>query len=444
MFRKSQGAMLALLVACMPLLARAQDGAVERLRIHGSNTLGAKLVPALVESWLRSIGYVHVQRHPVSAQRIDIAAVRDGVPLVVEIEGRGSAAGMRDLIDGNAELAMLARAPSKQERDNGWQLGNLDSADQAFVVALDGIAAVVRNDSPVRALRIDQLRAVLSGRLHDWRDVGGPSLAIHAHVPVRDSGSREFLEQRVLGGAAPDAQVVVDPSARATFDAIAADPGAIGIVSLRDPLPSGTRALAIADGGDAVAPARLQVLSEDYPLTRRLTLYGGQMMTALGRSFALYAMTAEGQQAVADAGHIALAVRPVAQQHVTAGWRPYADLVADAERMPLSLRFNYQNPYSLFDSRSERDLERLAAFMRLPRNRGRSALIVAFAAPAPGTSALMATIASNDRADIVAAQLQRLGVRVGRARGLGATRPLAGASALDARFRNERVEVWLR
>jgi phosphate transport system substrate-binding protein len=204
------------------------------------------------------------------------------------------------------------------------------------------------------------------------------------------------------------------------------------------------RTLAIADGGDPVAPTRLQVLSEDYPLMRRLTLYGGQMMTALGRSFALYATTAAGQQAVADAGHIALTLRPVAQQPVTSGWPPYAELVADAERVPLSLRFNYQNPYSLFDSRSERDLERLAAFMRLPRNRARSATVVAFAAPAPGTSALMATIASNDRADIVAAQLQRLGVRVGRARGLGAARPLAGASAMDARFRNERVEVWLR
>lgn len=444
MFRNSRGAVLALLVACMPLAGHAQDGTVDRLRIHGSNTLGAKLVPALVESWLRSIGYVRVQRHQVSPERLDIAAVRDGMPLVVEIEGRGSASGMRDLIDGNAELAMLARAPNAQERDDGWQLGSLDSADQSFVIALDGIAAVVRNDSPVRALRVDQLRGVLSGRMRDWREVGGPPAAIHAHVPATGTGSREFLEQRVLGNVGPDAQVVVDRSTRATFAAVAGDPGAIGIVSLRDPLPPGVRALAIADGGDAVAPARLQVLSEDYPLTRRLTLYGGQMMTALGRSFALYAMTAAGQQSVADAGHIALTLRPVGQQPTATGVRPYVDLVADAERLPLSLRFNYQNPYSLFDSRSERDLERLAAFMRLPRNRERSALVVAFASPVPGASALMATIASNDRADIVAAQLQRLGVRVERARGMGAARPLAGASAMDARFRNERVEVWLR
>ena len=168
------------------------------------------------------------------------------------------------------------------------------------------------------------------------------------------------------------------------------------------------------------------------------------MMTALGRSFALYAMTAAGQQTVADAGYIGLTLRPVDQRMAAPASHSYAGLVANAERLPLSLRFNYQNPYSLFDSRSERDLDRLVAFMRLPRNRERSALVVAFVAPERGASTLMETLASNDRADIVAAQLQRMGIRVGRARGLGAARPLAGPSSVDARFRNERVEVWLR
>ena len=444
MFQRSRGACLALLMACMPMWAHAQDGAVDRLRIHGSGTLGARLVPSLVESWLRSMGYSHVQRHQATPRRIDIAAVRDGLPLVVEIDGNGSSTGMRDLIDGNAELAMLSRAPTAGERDAGWQLGNLDSADQAFVVALDGIAVVVRADNPVHALRIDQLRALFSGRAREWRALGGSSVPVHAHVPADGSGSRELLAQRVLGGAPPGASVQVDRDVQATLAALKADPGAIGVVNLRVPLPPGLRALAIADGGEAVAPGRMQVLSEDYPLLRRLTLYGGQMMTALGRSFALYAMTAPGQQAVADAGHIALTLRSATQTADMPRWRPYADLVSDAERLPLNLRFNYQNPFSLFDSRSEQDLDRLAAFMRLPRNRQRSALVVAFAAPTPGTGALMATIASNDRADIVAAQLQRLGIRVGRARGLGAARPLAAPSAIDARFRNERVEVWLR
>ena len=425
------GALCALLLCTVSLSSQAQ--VVERLRIHGSGTVGARLVPVLVEAWLHALGYERVRRHATGPGRLEIGGIRDGEPLVVEIDGNGSAAGMRDLIAGDAELAMLARAPTARERDAGWQLGNLDSADQAFVLALDGLAVVVRDDSTLRQLDLRRLRSLLLDR------DGG----MRAYLPARGTGSREFLDERVLGGEARRVRAAGEGDARATLAAVMADRDAVGVVNLREPLPRVVRALAISDGGQAIAPDRLHVLSEDYPLTRRLALYGGQMMTALGRSFALYTMTAGGQRAVARSGHVALDLREGVRLAAHA-WPPYAELVGRAERLPLSLRFNYRNPFSLFDSRSERDLDRLAAFMREPRNRGRSALVVAFSDPAPGSSALMSTIASNDRADIVAAQLQRLGIAVQRARGLGAALPLASASAPDARFRNERVEVWLQ
>lgn len=427
-----QGALCALLLCSVSLSSHAQ--VVERLRIHGSDTVGAKLVPTLVEAWLRSIGYQRVHRYQAGPQRLEIGGMRDGEPLVVEIDGNGAAAGMRDLIAGDAELAMLARAPTARERDAGWQLGNLDSADQAFVLALDGLAVVVRDDNPLRDIDLGRLHALLAGR--------GES-GLKAYLPARGTGSREFLDERVLGADAGRVRAAGEGDARTTLAAVAADRNAIGVVNLRVPLPRGLRALAVSDGGQAVAPDRLHVLSEDYPLTRRLALYGGQMMTALGRSFALYTMTTAGQRAVAQAGYLSLDLQPGARLAAHA-WPPYAELVGRAERLPLSLRFNYRNPFSLFDSRSERDLDRLAVFMREPRNRGRSALVVAFSDPLPGANGLISTIASNDRADMVAAQLQRLGVPVQRARGLGAALPLASASAPDARFRNERVEVWLQ
>ncbi|MEJ7745246.1 MAG: hypothetical protein WKF61_00515 [Luteimonas sp.] len=50
-----------LLFLLLPLQVAAQDD-VERLRIHGSNTVGARLMPTLVESWLDSIGYKKIKR----------------------------------------------------------------------------------------------------------------------------------------------------------------------------------------------------------------------------------------------------------------------------------------------------------------------------------------------------------------------------------------------
>src|SRR5690242_8628931 len=96
--------------------ARAQDD-VERLRIHGSNSIGARLMPALVEDWLASMEYRQVRRVPRSPAQLEIHAVRDGLPLVVEIGKPGSAPGFAALVRGDAELAMLARQPDARERD---------------------------------------------------------------------------------------------------------------------------------------------------------------------------------------------------------------------------------------------------------------------------------------------------------------------------------------
>lgn len=436
-----------LAIACMLMafapLALAQDAAVERLRIHGSNTLGAQLVPALVESWLRSIGYEDVRRAQAGRARTEVRAHREGAPLVVEIDRRGSASGMHDLIEGRAEIAMMSRDPSAQEREDGWQLGDLGSAEQEFVVALDGIAVLVQAANPVRQLSIAQLRGVLSGRIRNWRELGGADAPIFVNLGPAGSGSLEFLRQRVMGGEALAAPGLRHARNTWLANTVATGRTAIGVVSLRTKVPAGVRALAISDGGEAIAPSPMQIMSEDYPLMRRMTLYGGQMMGALGRSFALYTIARSGQQAVARAGHLGVMLRPAPQEVPgRAVPREYAELVAQAQRVPLSLRFNYANTLSIFDSRAERDLDRLAAFMRLPQNRRRTAVIVAFSARDGGTT-LMATMASNDRADLIANQLQLRGVAVRRARGLGALRPLVAPTAPDARFRNERVEVWL-
>ena len=224
--------------------------------------------------------------------------------------------------------------------------------------------------------------------------------------------------------------------------AVAGDPAAIGIVGLRSRVPNRARPLAISSGGLAVYPTPLAILSEDYPLTRRYSLYGGQLMSALGRSFALYSTTRRAQEAVAAAGHFAVTLRPTAQLPLPAASAEYTRLVAGAQRLPLSLRFNLAGTQSIFDSRAANDLERLVAFMRLPPNRSRHAVVVAFGNQEAG-GALVSTLISNDRADIVAGYLQERGVTVRSANGLGTARVLSAPTQPGARFRNERVEVWM-
>lgn len=427
------------LALCLSLFAFAASAAeVEKLRISGSNTLGAQLIPVLVNEWLKTAGYSDLRTESRNPSVTWIHAVRDGQPLVVEIYKRGSATGMQALIDGEAELAMMSRRPNARELDNGWQLGDLSGPEQEFVLAIDGVVAVVSEDNPVRAISKAQLRDLYAGKIRNWSQLGGRDAPIRARHGRLHSASVEFFRDSVMGGDAVAGDVQVDAKVPAVK--LAADD--IAILPLRSRLPAGSRLLSVSDGGVAIAPTRLNILSEDYPLLRRYSLYGGKLMSALGRSFALFTMTSAAQRAVARANHIAVMLRPAPQSQVVFADAKYRKLVAGAQRLPISLRFNLAGTQSLFDSRAAQDLERLVAFMRLPINRNRHAVLVAFGSAEAG-SALISIQLSNERVDLVADYLHARGVNVSRAQGFGSAFPLASAGRADTRFRNERVEVWV-
>lgn len=427
-----------LLLSSMPAMAQYADA--ERLRIHGSNTLGANLVPVLVQAWMKSIGYEDIERIERGASMTEVRGIRDGAPLVVEVAKHGSAAGMAAIVAGNAEVAMMARTPNAQEVEAAWQLGDLRSPEQEFVVALDGILVLVHRDNPVRALGIEQLRGIYSGRITNWAQLGGVDAPIRVITPSA-GGDRDMLRDRVLAGELiTGARIERLPTQVAS--AVSGDRNAIGIAGLRSQVGPLVRPLAVSDGGEALFPTRLNILSEDYPLVRRYSLYGGQMMSALGRSFALFSVGREAQLAVARAGHIAVTLRPATQQPVRGRQRDYVSLITGAERLPLSLRFNRGGLQSMFDSRAQYDLDRIVAFMRLPQNAGRQAMVVAFGAKDPGGS-IVSTLVTSDRANVVADYLQQRGIVVRRSVGLGAMRPLVAFANPAAAFINDRVEIWI-
>lgn len=436
-----------LLFCCVSAMAHAQVDA-ERVRIHGSQTMAVRLVPAVAEAWLRDIGYQDIRRVQAAAATTEIHASRDGQPLIVEIAASSSAQGFADVVAGEAHIAMMTRRPDAAELDEGWQLGDLSSHDQEFVLALDGAAVVVHRDNPIARLDISQLRRIFSGQVRDWRDVGGRAGPIRLQMVSTANSARDLVDERVMrgNGYGLSRQHADGPS---LLRAIAADPQAIGFITLRQPWGEGVRPVAIAEGGHAVAPTRLNVQSEDYPLTRRMYLYGSQMMGALSRSFALYAMGQRGQEAVAAAGHLGVTLRPGYQPPSLFGPAEYRQLIGQATRLPLSLRFNLSSnndsgvASSVYDSRSVRDLERLAAFMRLPVNQGKRLLVIGFADVGTSTSVAATMMMSNDRADLVAHELMAMGLPVLHARGMGAQVPLRAPADASARFRNERVEIWM-
>ncbi|OGT60758.1 MAG: hypothetical protein A3E01_07595 [Gammaproteobacteria bacterium RIFCSPHIGHO2_12_FULL_63_22] len=425
-------------LACQSVAAQVDD--TERLRIHGSNLLGARLVPALVESWLKDIGYSQVKRRDLGPTRTEIGAVRDGVPLIVEIDKRGTASGLQAIIAGEAEICMSARQPNAQEIDDAWQLGDLKSPTQEWVVGLDGLVLLVSPDNPVQALGKQQLRDVLAGRIRDWQQLGATAGPIAVHTLSTASGTQEALTRIVLAGDKTMPGLVRHSTQAKVLAAVRSDPRSIGIIGLRAPR-GGLRALAISTGGRSISPDTLGIASEDYPLTRRVYFHTGQMITALGRGFAQWVVSPAGQAAVERSQFVSLSVRPQAPGRIDRAPAEYQQMVSNAQRLPMTLRFS--TGLDLFDSRARQDIERLAAFMKRPENAKRRVVLMGFANPQP-RSPMQSLFMSQERADLVSSEMLALNMKVVTVRGFGGKMNLLDASQPASRYWNDRVEVWLR
>ena len=433
-------ACLALVLVAIAALAQAQEAEPERLRIHGSNLIGQQLAPSLVESWLRSIGYGDIRCVERGRARTEIFASRDGEPLVVEIDKRGTASGFKDLVAGDAEIAMTARAPNAAEIDAAWQLGDLHSPSQEWVLGLDGLVVLAGPGVKAKSLDMASLLQIVQGRIGNWSQLNQGEGAIVVHSLQDNSGTGEALSALLLGGRRIPATIRRHRDIAGVIAAVRADPNSLAIVSLRAQR-AGLRPLAIENAGRAFLPDAAAIGAEDYPLLRRIHFHTGQLITALGRGFVQYAVSPEGQAVVARSQFAAFDLHPVPPGPIVGAPEDYRKLVAEATRLPVTLRFS--TGLDLLDSRSRQDLERLAAFMRRPENARRRLLLAGFANPQPGAP-FQSLFLSQDRGDFVSAEMLSLNIKVVSVRGFGGNMRLAEANQPGAKFRNDRVEVWLR
>ena len=222
--------------------------------------------------------------------------------------------------------------------------------------------------------------------------------------------------------------------------ALAADRGGIGLLPFGGTGPA--KVLALGDGAAPVIPDRLTISTESYPLVRRLYLYAAPNAgSPLARRFTDYVFTPAGQATVEAAGFMPLATRTgTALAPVPEGVSDrLRQVLAGATRM--SMEFRLQPGASALDSRSARDLDRLASQLRAQRISPNRLILAGFTDNSGVPQASRAT--AQAWAEAVASALARGGITPGRIASFGSDMPVADNATLDGRERNRRVEVYL-
>ena len=232
------------------------------------------------------------------AERLAELYMRAHPDAKISVQGGGSSAGIRAVTSRICAIGMSSRELNPEEK------GLVE-----IPIALDAIALIVNRQNPVRELTMEQAHGIFTGRIRNWREVGGPNRRITPITREEGSGTRASFEEKVMAAGmpkgkdgktspaafAPDA--LVQDSNGSVREIVASDPAAIGYIS------SGLideRVAAVLLGG--IAPTEATIRSGRYPVVRQFLFLTNGEPTGTAKAFITYVLSDSGQKALVEEG----------------------------------------------------------------------------------------------------------------------------------------------
>ena len=217
----------------------------------------------------------------------------------VSVRGTGSGNGIAALINGTCDIADASRPMTQDEIKLAKSRGITPFEN---IIAKDAIAIVVNPKNPISEISHEQLKKIYTGKITNWKELGGPDMEI---VPVtRDSssGTFEVFEEKVLGkGVEMISTAVVQGSNQAVKTTVEKTEGAIGYIGFGY-VDNSVKVLKFDD----VMPSKSSVLDGTYEISRPLFMYTNGEPQGVVKKFIDFVMSPEGQTIVEQVGYIAV------------------------------------------------------------------------------------------------------------------------------------------
>lgn len=442
------------------------DAYVAEIAISGTRTIGAVLMPALIESFAIRQGY-RTERIVRDDRRfiyvlIDRQTEQTAARVSFNLGSTGS--GFGDLVAGQADLVMAARLPTEAERRlaNAAGIGDLARSERRLIIGLDGLVPIVSPANGVRRMSLEALAKVLAGEIVDWQELGGPAGPIRVHLRNKGSAPDVLAAEQILGPAELE---LTEPYQRHEgnadlSDAVVRDPGAFGLTSYSH--IDNARAVLLQGTCDFPSPASaLALKAEDYPLTTPLFLFtGSERLPLLAREFLAFVRSPAAAPVIRRAGFVDLVVEdiPIASQ----GERLANAIAAAGEEVGLaelqtmvsalrgatrlSVTFRFLDGSAELDAQSVSNIALLADHLEAGRYDNTPLLFVGFSdgSGAAGANRDLARRRAETvrQAVLDAAPFADRTKVVIRLAAFGEALPMACDDSAWGRRVNRRVEVW--
>ncbi len=218
----------------------------------------------------------------------------------ITVNKTGSGDGAAALIDGRCQIAMMSRFMKDTEFTKAVVNKVLPVA---HVIAMDGVCIVLHPSNPIAELTKAQVTQIYKGEIKNWKELGGPDLAIVAISRDTSSGTYESFHELVINkekmGSAVE-YVSSNPQAHAR---VKSTPGAIGYIGLGF-VDAYIKPIKL----DGVMPTRQTIAKGKYPASRPLFLFtnGYPKLGSIVHELCTFHLTEKGQEIIEAKGFIPL------------------------------------------------------------------------------------------------------------------------------------------
>lgn len=222
----------------------------------------------------------------------------------IQVTGGGSGTGISALINGSTEICNSSRKMKAPEREKLKQRFN--SLGIEIPSARDGLAVYLNETNPVSELSLDQVKGIYTGKIQNWKDVGGPDAKIVLYGRENNSGTYVYFRDNVLKGDdfAPGMQSL--PGTGAVVNAVSKDKLSIGFGGAA--YAKGLKFAKIKKDANSTAyePNKETVKDGTYPITRYLYMYLRSRPTGALKEYIDWTLSSEGQAIVTEVGYFPL------------------------------------------------------------------------------------------------------------------------------------------
>lgn len=219
----------------------------------------------------------------------------------VLVTGGGTGVGMKNIAEGNSDIAMASREVTDEEKSN------FGDKFQESLIGYDGIVIGVSKqiyDAGVTALSKDQVKKIYSGETTNWKDLGGPDSEILVVAREQGSGTRDTFNEDIMDdkkAETPGVKTVAGSNAEIRT-ALTGSNKAIGYLGFSYAEDEAVGAITL----DGVKPTAETIKDGSYELARKLYFYTFGDASPGAQAFIDFMIGADGQKVAEEYGFVSL------------------------------------------------------------------------------------------------------------------------------------------